>query len=752
VKELVVIKKLFGRRRVRRGLLASPLAALGVAAVAAGGLLTPVNAAVTSPTADGIVPSVPGYGPVASPKVTPGKPLPQKRGTVPIDKKLTIRSLLAASARTATRTTTVKGAAAVTTEATSALATATPQTTKTALRALVLAIDSGDWGAATWKQTLDQVGAAYDVVYTTSTPVTTDTLVRADGIGRYNAILLTSSSLLYQDSTGNYVSGLDGTEWNTLWAYERDYKVRQAALYTSYGTFPEDYCLTGSSEGGVGDTPLNATVTAAAAATPFSYLKSGAAVPLLQSYVYRDRIATGCNGTAMLTSGSDVLGVQTTSTDGRDRLALTFTSNQYLLQSQLLPYGLFRWASRGVFLGEQKHYLNVDVDDWFNSSDVWATGTGAVDPNQQWSMRGHDAYNASVQQSNLRTKYPLASAFTMGMAYNGGDANLNAGANCSSSGGVNQLTAETKCLKNSFRWINHSLDHPKMNFTDYSTSYYQINQNLTVAGQLGLTVDKTVFKSPEYSGLGVYNPDPNDDINPPTDYGLGASNQAMLDAAAAIGVKYLHGNMSFKSHQPSCYNCGIYHPLKRSLLIVPDYPTNIAYFCQNPTQETDFYNFYYGPNGRFPAFSTNQTYSQVLANESDQALRRIAAGAVNTSTFHISNLADYGSGKTLLTDWADAVMKQYSSYYSVPLLSQGWPALAQYVANRNAHSDELLFGGVDAVYDSSTNQVTITSPAAGAVQVSGARATGYTTYGAESTSLVTLSAGTPVTITGARLG
>ena len=50
-------------------------------------------------------------------------------------------------------------------------------------------------------------------------------------------------------------------------------------------------------------------------------------------------------------------------------MALTFTSNQYLLQSHLLTYGLFRWASRGLFLGEQRHYLNVDVDDWFNSAD-----------------------------------------------------------------------------------------------------------------------------------------------------------------------------------------------------------------------------------------------------------------------------------------------------------------------------------------------------------------------------------------------
>ena len=86
--------------------------------------------------------------------------------------------------------------------------------------------------------------------------------MRPDGTGRYDAILLTNSSLLYADG-GGYVSGFDGTEWNTLWAYERDYSVRQAVLYGSYGTFPENYCLTGSSEGGVGDTALNTKLTTA---------------------------------------------------------------------------------------------------------------------------------------------------------------------------------------------------------------------------------------------------------------------------------------------------------------------------------------------------------------------------------------------------------------------------------------------------------------------------------------------------------
>eukprot|EP01047_Picozoa_sp_COSAG01_P125000 COSAG01_NODE_54028_length_335_cov_0.572034_1_plen_62_part_01 len=62
-----------------------------------------------------------------------------------------------------------------------------------------------------------------------------------------------------------------------------------------------------------------------------------------------------------------MLGVLSPSTDGRERLALTFSSNQYLLQSNLLTYGLLRWAGKGVFLGERKNYLNVDVDDWFNT-------------------------------------------------------------------------------------------------------------------------------------------------------------------------------------------------------------------------------------------------------------------------------------------------------------------------------------------------------------------------------------------------
>ncbi len=701
----------------------------------------PLQAAAGSASAAGKpVPYVTGLKPAAPPKFTPHA-LPKKSGTIAVNRNFRITA----------------PAGGTTSKAATAAAAAVP-TNVVGVRALVIGVNSSDFGIATWTSTLDRVGAAYDVLDAQTTPLTNSSLVNADGTGKYNAILLTNNSLLYQDSTGAYVSALSADQWNLLWAYERTYAVRQATLYNSYGTFPEDYCLRAGTEGGTGANTQLATLTAAATGTgPFGDLKAGAQIPITQSYVYDDTLAAGCSATPMLTSGSNTLGVLTTSTDGRQRLTTTFTSNQYLLQADLLTYAMFRWASRGLFFGEERHSLNVDVDDWFNDSDEYLpTGTLTT-----WQMTAHDAYNASLVQAALRKQYPLASQFTFGMAFNGSDADLTAGSTCSPNGGVAQLTATTRCLANTFRWINHTYDHPDMDFTTYAQDVSEFTQNFTVAKQLGLPTPTDVVKTGSYSGLGVYNPNPNDSVDPPTDYGLTASEPQLLQAARDTGVKYLHGNMSFASHAAAvagCFNCGfwlglssdgtkvVYPTTSPVVTVVPDWPTNIWYFSTTPAEETAFYNHYYGPGGLFPFFTTNQTYSQIIGNVSAQTLNQIAEGYIYTSTLHIGNLRDYGGGATLAGDWLNAVMSQYSSYYAVPLQSQGWPALAYYASDRMAHFAE-LHAGVSAVYDRGANTVTVTSPAAGSLTVSGDGGAGSTTYGKEVSAKVTLAANTPVTFT-----
>jgi hypothetical protein len=102
---------------------------------------------------------------------------------------------------------------------------------------------------------------------------------------------------------------------------------------------------------------------------------------------------------------------------------------------------MFRWASRGLFLGDQRHYIDINVDDWFNKAhELMPDGTINTDPG--WSMSAHDAYNAYLQQAALRSQSPLATALTFGMAYNGAYADLGAGNTCSPNGGVDQLTPQ----------------------------------------------------------------------------------------------------------------------------------------------------------------------------------------------------------------------------------------------------------------------------------------------------------------------
>lgn len=672
-------------------------------------------------------------GEVAPPRAKPGKPLPKMKGTVTVQKD---RSLLP---KGKAKTTAPKAAAAAAGAA--ALAVVPP---KVQLRALIVGVDEADWGVATWKQTVDRVGAAYDVLYAKTAPLSAADLVRPDGVGKYNAILLTSSMLLYDAGGGSFLSGLDANEWNTLWAYERDFAVRQATLYTSYGTWPENYCLNASSETSVGDTPLNATLPAAGQAL-FDDLKTTAVVKLQQSYVYKTRIAAGCSASSILQSGADILGVQTTSTDGRERAALTFTSNQYLMQSNLLAYGLFRWASRGLYLGDQRHYLEVDVDDWFNSADHYTLPNGTIESDPGYQVSGHDAYNLRQRMNNLRSWFPLANQFTFNLAYNGADADMTAGTGCSPNGGIETLTATSRCLRSYFRWINHTYTHQEMNANTYAEAAAEITQNRTAATQLWLTQPNTVLKTGEYSGLGVYNPDPNNDIDPPTDFGLGASNVNFLQAAKDNGVQYVHGNMSFASHVPSCFNCGIDHPLEPSIMIVPDWPTNIAYHTTTPDEQTHFYNSFYGPNGKFPFFPVNQTYAQMRDYETNVALNHVATGSIYAHTFHIANVKDYGAGETLVTDWAYTVMQKYSALYKVPLLGPDWTTLAGTVKNRTRHMS-LKSAGANAVYDPATGTIEVSSPTAGPLIVTGATATGYVSYGAERTSTLTMTAGGTVTV------
>ncbi len=391
-----------------------------------------------------------------------------------------------------------------------------------ALRQLVIATGADDGGLTTWRSVLDTIGTPYDVLHAGTEPLTPDRLVRPDGTGRYNAVLLTNSALLRATPNGTYVSAFDTAQWQTLWDYERTYSVRQVSLNTQPGTGPEDHCLRAGGESAVGDTAVELSLSPAGSAV-FDHLRPDARVPLVRSYVYWARLADGCAAEPLLSAEDAVVGVRSRSADGRERLALTFATGPDDVPAAARPRPRALGHPR-CLVGEQRHWFNVDVDDWFNAT-ARRRADGKV---EMFRLSGGDAKSTSTQQRELRTRWPVAGDFTLTLPYNGSRLSTDAPASCTADPTPDSLSSCSRELVREFRWVNHTATHPQMNTTSYDDSRTEISENLAIAAEAGLPVPASVLKTPEYSGLGVYTPDPNS-LDAPTDFGLTGSNRAMLE-------------------------------------------------------------------------------------------------------------------------------------------------------------------------------------------------------------------------------
>ncbi|MGW3118189.1 Agd3-related carbohydrate deacetylase [Streptomyces sp. NPDC001107] len=610
---------------------------------------------------------------------------------------------------------------------------------RVAMRQLIIATDARDFGLPAWRQILDRIGTPYDVLLTKSERLDAARLVRPDGTGRYDAILLTDHTL----SGDSGASTVSNTEWGALFDYERTYKVRQVSLSTSAAGFP---CLRAESEGPVGTEPAHVALTASGRKI-FDYLAPDIRMPLTLSYVYRSALKAGCHTQPILTLGSSVVGALRTDKDGREELGVGFSVTRDDLMGDLLGFGLVRWATRGVFLGEQRHWLNVDIDDWFLTTEH---GPPHV-PGKSFRLTGPEALAFSREQAAFRRRYPLVGDFKLNLAFNGSLLNPAAPAMCHPGKTPDTLTSYTRCLMDQFRWISHTLTHPQMNTTPYDRNYHEIKDNLAQAALIGLPVPAAVLKTPEYSGLGVYAPQAHT-LAEPVDHGLRASNKDLLRAASDLGVKYLHGNMSFPSLSADCFNCGIHHPLQRDLMVVPDWPVAIAFEAINPHEQVARY--YDHPVDKK---DTAAYYRRTIDHEADLALVHLMTGSVYAHTLHQSNAHQYAPGRCLVFDWLHALLARYSTYFSVPLKNPDWLTLAHYVEARTSHFAELK-SHEDAVWNRVTNAITYTPTAHGSLFITGVATRPATDsdqhgpdeaerYGSDPVSRLGLSSGDTVTLT-----
>jgi hypothetical protein len=437
-----------------------------------------------------------------------------------------------------------------------------------------------------WANTLRREGVPFDTVDTSTgsvpLPPLSSTQPNGTEVANYEGVVVTTSGKV----------GLNDAQWTALQTFEQHFSVRQVTAYavpsSDYGMNPPPPVTAGG--GPLNNTPLTLTADGRAV---FPYLNSIHTDPCPSAnctWGYEGTPMSGAKVTTLISgpNSSTLLGVYT-SPDGRQTMFQTFNENQYMLQSELLRHGELAWLTRNTFFGDQRNYLETNIDDNFLSDAAWSITGNASTPPHSTDFNEADSLREVPADVIQAAQWSKANSFRIDMLYNGGgsvgvatgETLVGAGdagsGGTGSTGGANgsgcstvspcpdpllaQFTASDtstgKPYTSDFGWISHTWDHPNVDEGCATQNYIEaeINQNSAwgaraaagsgdpITGGLGLSsstdptaalgaVDPQVIIPGEHSGLANLIPGNPGQVDPPS---LDEATAALTGGTLATG-------------------------------------------------------------------------------------------------------------------------------------------------------------------------------------------------------------------------
>src|SRR6185312_9988571 len=373
------------------------------------------------------------------------------------------------------------------------------------MRVLLLGASGTEPTFLAWEAQLKREGVPYDAIVARRghTPIAAETLSRSleGGIeaGRYQAIVVAVGNLPVCEEGGCF-SALSTEEWSAIAEYERTFHVRQISQYA----YPApEFGLNWPSSGGAFE-GVSASVTAAGEAV-FPYLRGPVSIGS-GTWGYHSTPLEAGNFTTLVTDGEgdSVLGVYRHA-DGREELVGTFDGNQYQVQSQLLRHGELAWVTRGTYLGSQRNYLELQVDDVFLPDDIWSTTTHTTD------YAPEDAVRMSSEDVTTAVEWSRSTGLRLDMVFNGGGSVEYRAEHA----GSDPLLTAFRERAATFGWIDHTYDHPNLDCSTQAFIEGEINDNVRWAREAGFTVSAGELVTGEHSGLANLIPGNPGTIDPP---------------------------------------------------------------------------------------------------------------------------------------------------------------------------------------------------------------------------------------------
>ncbi len=387
------------------------------------------------------------------------------------------------------------------------------------MKVLLVSADGTESGFDAWKAELEREGVPYKafVAYngqTKAATLTDDQL--ADYAGNhayYQAVILATGDVGHNVTNANgtvsYLSALTDPEWAALAKFERSFGIRQLSNYTA----PTPAHGLSTVGGAIQDGAVGQLTDAGRSAFP--YLKGPVAIanddPVAAEafgYIGTPVAAADWQTLVAAPAGGAYLGIYTHPDDGREEMVMTVAGNQNQNHDQLLRHGMLNWVTRGVFLGYQRNYLELQVDDLFLGDDSWdpVTHTTNFDPVAAIRMTPSDVDQAIA--------WSRAHGIRIDMVFNGGGSELYKQDHSVTQDPLADKFADP-AVRGAFYYINHTYDHPNIDCSTAPFIAKEIQDNRTWAAQHGLPLDPAEVVTGEHSGLANSRPGNPGTIDPP---------------------------------------------------------------------------------------------------------------------------------------------------------------------------------------------------------------------------------------------
>jgi hypothetical protein len=367
------------------------------------------------------------------------------------------------------------------------------------LRVLLLGASGTEPSFLAWQAQLRREGVPYDQLVATPehTRIRAETLATGEE-AKYEAVIAATGNLVRCEERGCF-SALETEEWRALERFEATFHVRQISAYI----YPApEFGLNWPTAAGLMEGVEASLTTAGRSAFP--YLEGPVTIGA-GTYGYESTPLEAGSFTTLVTdgAGSSLVGVYR-HPDGREELVQTIDGNQYQTHTQLLRHGELAWVTRGTYLGEERNYLELQVDDVLLPDDVWNARTHTTD------YAPEDAVRMTSEDVTSAVSWSRSTGLRLDMAFNGGGSDEYVAAH-----GEDPLERAFGSNAATFGWISHTYDHPNLDCSTQAFIEGEIDDNVDWARRAGFTVSDNELITGEHSGLANLVPGNPGTIDPP---------------------------------------------------------------------------------------------------------------------------------------------------------------------------------------------------------------------------------------------